>query len=127
MVENNKLKLTIPFMWISVNEAYAGYKVRHKSNKYVEFENKMKKYFLELWEEIEITWNKFLSINYRLYFSIFNKDWTIKKKDTFNYEKCLTDSLCENIKWFDDKNIKWWSIWKFDSVNEYMEIEIIEI
>ena len=123
----DKIKITIPFMSISVNEAFAWYPKRHKSNSYKEFENKMFKFFAELWERFEITWENFLEVKYIFYFKIYNKDWSIKQKDTFNYEKVLSDCLSKHIKGFEDKKIKYWIVWKIDSDTEKMEVEIKEI
>ena len=121
------IKLTIPFMSISVNTAYAGNKRRYKSEDYVEFENKIKAFFLTLWEKWEIYDDNWLSVQYRFYFPLYNKDWSKKIKDTANYEKCLTDCLCKEINWFSDHKIKIMSLSKFDSQEEFMEIEIKEL
>ena len=126
-ITNDSIFMIIPFMSISVNEAFAWYPNRHKSDKYKEFENKMEKYFLELPDKPEIEWDNWLSVQYRFYFKIYNKNWSKKIKDTFNYEKALTDCLSKHIKWFEDHKIKWWSCWKYDSEKEYIEVEIKEL
>jgi len=120
------IKLTIPFMSISVNTAYAGNKRRYKSDDYVEFSDKMEYFFKTLWEKWEIYDDNWLSVQYRFYFPLYNKDWSKKIKDIDNYEKCLTDCLCKWIKWFSDHKIKIMSLSKFDSQEEFMEIEIKE-
>lgn len=120
------IKLTIPFMSISVNTAYAGNKRRYKSDDYVEFSDKMEYFFKTLWEKWEIYDDNWLSVQYRFYFPLYNKDWSKKVKDIDNYEKCLTDCLCKWIKWFSDHKIKIMSLSKFDSQEEFMEIEIKE-
>ena len=45
--ENEQIKITIPFMRISINRAYAGYKIRHKSNEYKEFSKKIEMFFIK--------------------------------------------------------------------------------
>ena len=124
---DTSIYIRIPFMWISVNEAFAWYSKRHKSDKYKEFENKMEAFFLKENNNLEIFDDNWLSVNYRFYFKIYNNDWTKKIKDAFNYEKALTDVLTKHIKGFKDHKIKGWSCWKFDSEEEYMEIEIKEL
>jgi Holliday junction resolvase RusA-like endonuclease len=123
----NKIYLKIPFMWISVNKAYAWYKVRHKSKDYKEFSNKIESYFLKHDTKYEIIWDKFLCVKYDFHFNLFNKNWNTKIKDVANYEKCLTDELCKHIKWFEDHKIKHITLSKWDNEKEYMEVEIIEI
>ena len=127
MKQIDKIKLTIPFLPISVNEAFAWYPKRHKSNKYVEFENKMKAYFLQLWEKLEIEWEEWLAVQYRFYFPLYCKNWNKKIRDVQNFEKCLTDILWKNIIWFSDHKIKIITLSKFDSPTESTEIEILEI
>lgn len=127
MKNMDKIKLHIPFMPISINKAYAGYPKRHKSNDYKEFEYKMEKYFLELWIKYEIEWNNWLSIKYDFYFPIYNKNWTIKKKDLENYLKVLNDTISYHIPWFLDEKIKHISMSKWESEKEYIEIEIKEL
>ena len=123
----NAINLVLPFMPITVNKAYAGFIKRHKSNEYKDFEYKIEKYFLELWTKYEIIWNNWLSVKYDFHFPIYNKNWSIKKKDLWNYEKCLTDILSHHIPWFLDEKIKHISMSKWDNEKEYMEIEIKEL
>lgn len=123
----DKIKLLIPFMSISVNWAY-GWRVRRfKTNTYKEFENKMFKFFNELWERFEIIGNEWLEVRYIFYFPIYNKDWSIKKKDLENYLKTLNDSLSHHIQGFKDENIKHITLSKIDSKEEKIEIEILEL
>ena len=126
-ITNGSIFMIIPFMSISVNKAFNWKVRRYKSDEYVEFENKMEAYFLELWEKLEIDWDNWLSVQYRFYFNIYNKNWSKKVKDTFNFEKALTDCLSKHIKGFEDHKIKWWSCWKYDSEKEYIEVEIKEL
>jgi Holliday junction resolvase RusA-like endonuclease len=123
----NSIKLLIPFMSVSVNGAYSGKVRRFKSDTYKTFETNMNTYFCELWENYEIIWDEWLSVQYVFNFPIYNKDWSIKKKDLWNYEKVLTDTLSHHIPWFLDEKIKHISMSKWDSEKEYMEIEIKEI
>ena len=126
-ITNDSIFMIIPFMSISVNKAFSWKVRRYKSDEYVEFENKMEAYFLELPEKPEIDWDNWLSVQYRFYFKIYNKNWSKKVKDNFNYEKTLTDCLSKHIKGFEDHKIKWWSCWKYDSEKEYIEVEIKEL
>lgn len=123
----NKIHLILPFIPVTLNEAYAWYEVRHKSNKYKEFENKLEKYFLELWEKFEITWNEWLQLNYTLYMPLFYKNWNKKKQDIWNYEKALSDCLAHHIIGFKDENIKILVARKVDSEKLETEIEILEL
>ena len=125
-ISNDTIFINLPFMSISVNKAFSWYPKRHKSDEYIEFENKIDIFFLENPPPI-ITDDNWLSVQYRFYFPIYNKNWSKKVKDTFNYEKALTDCLSKHIKGFEDHKIKWWSCWKYDSEKEYIEIEIKEL
>jgi Holliday junction resolvase RusA-like endonuclease len=122
----NKIIITIPFMSISVNWAFNWKVRRFKSDWYKDFENKMYKFFIEHWKTYEIIWNEWLTVKYTLYFPIYNKNWTKKIKDVANYEKCLTDCLCKHIKWLEDHKIKYISLWKIDSIKQFIEIDIQE-
>lgn len=123
----NKVKLILPFIPCSVNEAFSWYPKRHKSNVYKEFEYKMEKYFLELWKKYEITDNNWLQFNYTLYMPLYYKNWNKKKQDIANYEKCLVDCLSHHIKGFKDENIKIMLSRKVDSDKLETEIEIFEL
>lgn len=125
--EIDSIYLELPFMSISVNEAYSWKERRYKSDKYKEFELNIRKFFLERWETIRITWDEWLWVEYQFFFPLFNKNWTIKKKDVLNFEKVLTDSLSHYIEWFEDSKIKKSIIEKIDSETERIIIKIYEI
>lgn len=127
--EIDSINIAIPFMSTSVNSSYSWKQRRFKSHEYQEFENKIEKFFLlrRNEEKIRITWNEWLWVEYKFYFKIFNKNWSIKKKDLMNYEKTLTDSLSKYIEWFEDSKIKKAILEKIDSNEEKIEIKIYEI
>lgn len=118
-----RLKLPLP---PSVNWLYAGKVRRYKSDKYktwlqlakIEL-NKQETYKIEGWEWLEV--------KYGFYTPIYNKDGSKKIKDTFNFEKALSDFLADNIEWFQDHHIKKWEVEKFHSEEEYVLIFIKEI
>jgi Holliday junction resolvase RusA-like endonuclease len=112
---------------ISINEAIAWKTRRHKSDKYESFETYVEIEFLKTWEKFEIKWDSWLQVDYKFYFSLYTKEWNKRIKDVFNYEKCLTDTLSKNIKWFEDHKIKKWSVEKIDSDKNFVKIIIKEI
>ena len=118
-----KLELPLP---PSVNGLYAGKTRRFKSNKYKDWIQeayiKLKQqetYKIEGWEWLEV--------RYGFYMPIYNKNWTKKKIDTFNYEKALSDFLADNIEWFKDEHIKKWTVEKFESEENKVIIFVKEI
>lgn len=123
----NWIRLTFPFLPCSENEAFAWYSKRHKSDKYKEFEYKMEKYFLELWETFEIYDDNWLQFNYTLYMPLHYKNWNKKVIDVANFEKSLVDTLCKYIKWFEDHKIKIMFARKVESEKLETEIEILEL
>lgn len=129
-VENiDCINLKIPFMSVSVNHCYQWKERRYKSEEYKTFEDKINFFFLEKnkKERHEIIWDEWLWVEYKFYFNIRNKNWTIKKKDLMNYEKTLTDALSNHIVWFEDSKIKRAILEKIDSEEEKIEIKIYEI
>ena len=121
------IKIALP-MPISVNVAYAWWWRwrRHKSNEYQKW--------LDIADEImqeqndyRITGNSWLEVEYTYFFPIYNQDWSIKKKDVFNFEKVLSDFLTKKIEGFKDEKIKKWTIEKIDSTRDEVEIIIREI
>lgn len=127
--EIDSINIVIPFMSTSVNSSYSWKQRRFKSYEYQEFENKIEKFFLlrRNEEKIRITWDEWLWVEYKFYFKILNKNWSIKKKDLMNYEKTLTDSLSKYIEWFEDSKIKKAILEKINSDEEKIEIKIYEI
>jgi Holliday junction resolvase RusA-like endonuclease len=118
--------INLPFLPLSVNEAYAWYPKRHKSDKYKAFEVEMIKHMAKI-PKYEITGNKWLSVKYIFHFPLLYKNGNIRKRDVSNFEKVLSDSLHYHIKWFDDEKIKQLEMIKEDSEKEWTEIFIYEI
>lgn len=123
----NKIKITLPFLPISLNTAYSWYRVRHKSDKYKEFERKMLHFFNDYPEIYRIIWNKFLKVTYILKIPLFTKNHKIRKIDVANYEKVLSDTLSHHIEGFFDEKIKILNMQKVDSDENITEIIIEEI
>ena len=119
-----KLKVPIP---VSVNQAYTWTWKRRKSESYKDFIEAVKYALILDWNDYKIIWDEWLEVKYEFYFKIYNKDWTKKKKDTFNYEKTLSDTLWKFIPWFSDHKIKRWFVEKFDSEEEFVLVTIKEI
>jgi len=126
-MKEDKIKITLPFLPVSVNTAYSGYKVRHKSEKYKDFENKMKNFFLNYHKKYKIIWEKFLKVTYILKIPLFTKNHKIRKIDVANYEKVLSDTLAHYIEGFFDEKIKVLNMQKVDSDENITEIIIEEI
>lgn len=97
-----KLSLPIP---PSVNEAYAGYPKRHKSNKYKRWEKEIERLMKDelVWT---ISWDEWLEVTYIFYLSLHFKNGNKRVQDVTNYEKCLTDCLTHHINGFKDHKIK---------------------
>lgn len=97
-----EIKLTLPHP-VSVNQAYAGMKVRFKSKKYKEWEllsyKATKDLILEIDKEMPI------KANYVLYTPCYYKNGNHKRIDVSNYEKVTSDFLGHIITWFEDEYI----------------------
>ena len=119
------INLILP-MPISVNEAYAGYKVRHKSKKYKNWVD-LAKIELQKQTQYTIKWNEWLQVYYEYHTPLFYKNWKKKIIDVFNYEKILSDFLADNIEWFQDHLIKKGVVSKIDSDKNIVIIQIQEI
>ena len=126
MIED-KIKITLPFLPVSLNTAYSGYKVRHKSEKYKDFERKMLDFFVNYHRKYKIIWEKFLKVTYILKIPLFTKNGKIRKIDVANYEKVLSDTLAHHIEWFEDEKIKILNMEKINSEENITEIIIEEI
>lgn len=119
-----EIKIKLPFLPISVNTAYAGYKIRHKSDAYIIFLRQLDDFFLTYdWERI-LDFDWFLEVEYKLFCNIYTKEWKIKKMDVANYEKVLSDWLANYIHWFQDEKIKKITMEKIQSDEHYTEITI---
>jgi hypothetical protein len=132
----NSIKLTLT-MPPSINWAYvnARGKWRVKSKEYLEWElinkdvNK---------DDYRIIGDEWLEVKYTFYFPLYNK-WNKKKKikDTFNFEKVLSDFLSDKTKkwkeipwiipWFKDHKIKIWTVQKIDCAKESVDVIINEL
>lgn len=121
--ESIKLILSIP---PSINTAYSWYKVRHKSDKYKEWE-KLAFFELQKQTKYKIKGDSWLFVSYTYYTPLFYKNWKKKVIDVFNYEKILSDFLSKQIDWFEDHKIKLWRVEKVDSIENIVKIEIKEI
>lgn len=119
------IKMILP-MPVSVNHAYRWFFKRKKSWWYISWLNNAFSY-IENQELYKIIWNNWLEIEYNFYFPIYNKNWTIKKKDVFNYEKLLSDFLVKVVEWFDDEKILRWRVEKINSDRNVVEVIIREI
>lgn len=117
--------LSFPFLPCSMNEAYAGFPRRHKSNKYKEFEKKMEIH-MRKYPKFEIDGDRWLSVKYVFYFPLFFKNGNIRKRDLCNLEKTLSDCLAHHIPGFLDEKIKEIAMIKEDSEEERMDIIIYE-
>ena len=106
----------------SINVAYAGYPKRHKSDVY---KNWQRWIFLE--KNWRIHWDEWLEVSYTFYFPLYTKKGLKKIRDVANYEKCLTDTICELIPWFEDHKIKRISMEKIDSNEEKVKIIVKEL
>ena len=74
-----------------------------------------------------LTWNSWLWIEVNYFMPILNKDWTHKKKDIDNYAKALFDFLWDNLKGFEDSNIKVLKAEKHESNQDIVKILIYEL
>lgn len=123
----NEIRLTLPSP-TSVNEAYGTNfttKRRFKTEKYEEWIDSAI-LSLNAQKRKKITGDEWLHVEYTFYFPIYNKNGSKKIKDTFNYEKCLSDFLAENITGFADHKILSGSVKKAHSMRNEVEIVIVE-
>ena len=120
-MRETQIEITLP-MPPSVNVAYAGYPKRHKSDVYKNWQR-----WISLEKDWKVDWDEWLEVKYTFYFPLYTKKWAKKIRDVANYEKCLTDTLCEIIPWLQDHRIKTMNLEKLDSNREEVEIIIKEI
>ncbi len=80
----------------SLNEAYAGYPRRHKSDKYVKWEHEAD-IAMKTQENYSIEGDNWLSAMYILWIDLHFKNGSKRKIDVANYEKIATDYLCKKI------------------------------
>ena len=114
----------------SVNQCYATNfttKRRFISREYKEWKDEIKLIIGHSEKKWRIVGDNLLSIEYNFYFPIYNKDKTVKKKDTANFEKPLSDGLCECIEGLEDKNFKRIVLEKHHSERDEVEVIIREL
>lgn len=121
--ENISLTLPIP---ISVNEAYAGYRKRVKSDTYQVWQRKALESYRNQ-TQYTVSGDEWLEAEYVYYMPIFYKNGKKKVIDVFNYEKLLSDFLAKVIPGFHDHLIKKGSVEKIESDRFEVEIIIKEI
>lgn len=126
MTKEESIKITLPIP-PSLNWLYTWIKRRRKSDEYKDWISSVDVLFSKMDTKYTIHWNNWLEVEYEYFFSIYNKDWSIKKKDVFNYEKALSDVLTKHIKGFEDEKIKRWFVEKHDSEENTVNITIREI
>ena len=114
-------------MPISINTAYSGKVKRYKSDEYKDWVAKAHITYLNSGYDYKITWDSWLFVEYDYYFPIYNKNWTKKVKDVWNYEKVLSDFLCSEIEWLEDHKFKTIILRKHDSKANQVDITIKEI
>ena len=122
-MEYMRLKLSLP---PSVNWLYAGKVRRYKADKYKEWIVTAKRELLTQ-TKYKIHDTEWLEVRYAYYMPIYNKNWTKKKIDVFNYEKALSDFLADNIQGFKDEHIKQGYVEKHDSEDRYVIIFVKEL
>lgn len=111
----------------SMNWLFSWKEIRHKSDEYQGFEKYVMVEFAKCDDRPKITWDEWLEVEYDFYFSLYTKKWVKRIKDTFNFEKALTDTLGHRIEWFDDHKIKRWIVEKHDSDKNIVKFIIREV
>jgi Holliday junction resolvase RusA-like endonuclease len=118
------IKLPMP---ISVNQAYAWFKVRHKSNAYKKWEIEARN-ALRTQQKYTIDGDEWLSAMYIFYTDLHYKNGKKKVLDVANYEKVLSDLLCHEIPWLEDHKFLSMTLVKKQSTGEdYVDIFIEEV
>lgn len=118
------IELPLP---ISINMAYAWIKRRHKSEEYINWEEKAEIAYNNLKETFWIEWDEWLEVYYEYYMPIYCKNGNKKVIDVFNYEKVLSDFLSTKIKGFEDHKILDGRVKKINSGKNIVKIKIKEI
>lgn len=111
----------------SMNWLFSWKEIRYKSEEYQGFEKYVMVAFANSDEKPRITWDEWLEVEYSFYFSLYTQKWKKRIKDTFNFEKALTDTLWHHIEWFDDHKIKRWIVEKHDSKENIVKFIIREL
>ena len=117
-----ELKLPMP---PSVNGAYNNaMKWRSKTDAYKDYEDIV--LYTLMKKRFRIVGDKWLNVFYEFHFPIYNEDGSKKKKDTFNFEKCLSDALAKAIPGFHDHKIIEWRVRKVNDEEKYVIVRIWE-
>lgn len=120
------ISLKLPFP-ISVNQAYAGFKIRHKSNVYKKWEIEARN-ALKTQQNYSIDGDEWLSAMYVFHTDLHYKNGKKKVIDVANYEKVLSDMLCHEIPWLKDHKFLSMTLVKKQSIGEdYVDIFIDEL
>jgi Holliday junction resolvase RusA-like endonuclease len=106
------IRLRIP-MPPSVNSAYTNVPGvgRVKTKEYREWIKNCKKHLLTQ-KKYSIDWDEWLDVVYIFHWDLFMNKWGVRKWDTFNYEKALSDFLTLAIPGFRDEKILDWHVHK---------------
>lgn len=117
-----ELKLPMP---ISINIAYTGKVKRKKSEAY---KNWISFAELEMRKQTKysIKWDNWLFVEYEFNFSLYTLEWKKRIKDTWNFEKVLSDFLADNITGFEDHKIKTLLLKKVDNEDAFVKVKIKE-
>ncbi len=127
---HDHIEITLP-MPTSVNHAYKTVRNR-KGNIIRAVSDEHEMWVLEAtlalrkFEKKEIEGDEWLEVSYEFRFPLYNKNGTKKKKDTFNFEKVLSDFLAVKIKWFADHKIISGQVCKVDSPDNVVIVKIWE-
>ena len=123
-MQENYIELILP-MPISINKAYTWTTRRKKSDDYKGWELEA---FFELKKQptYNIKWDEWLFVEYEFNFTLFTLEWKKRIKDTWNFEKVLSDFLSKHIKGFEDHKIKTLLLKKIDNKNPFVKVKIKE-
>ena len=110
----------------SVNECFAWYPKRHKSDKYKQWISLAEIEMLKQ-TRYKLSWDEWLRIDLNYFLPLYYKNWNHKKQDLDNLFKSLLDFLWDNIEWFEDRNIKQLNAEKHNSELNIVKIRITEI
>jgi Holliday junction resolvase RusA-like endonuclease len=123
--QTGSIKLTLPLP-PSVNQLYAGYPRRYKSEGYKEWletaslvRTQDKRYFIK--------GDEWLAVEYRFFIPLYCKNANKRVVDVFNYEKALSDFLSKDIEGFADHKIRTGIVEKVDSSRYEVEVTITEL
>jgi len=117
--------IKIPFKTPTTNLMYATFNGnRVKSKQARELSKEVKEIMLN--SKYKIIEGE-LDVTIEIHSNWYNKDKTIKKRDIANLEKFITDSIFENLKDMDDRQIFKLTMWKIQSDEEFAKVEIKQL